>query len=52
MGHSYWYNPHRTIVVIAGNLALPALRQGVDPLIGSWKINFEKSTFVNNSQKV
>jgi hypothetical protein len=28
-------------------LTLPASAQGVDPLIGTWKVNLEKSTFVN-----
>jgi hypothetical protein len=31
---------------IAGVLAGPAFGQGVDPLIGTWKLNLEKSTFV------
>jgi hypothetical protein len=29
---------------LAGVLALPAFGQGVDPLIGSWKMNIGKST--------
>jgi hypothetical protein len=31
-------------IMIAVGLTLPAFGQGVDPLIGSWKLNFEKST--------
>jgi len=31
--------------VIAIGLTLPAFGQGVDPLIGTWKLNLEKSTF-------
>jgi hypothetical protein len=30
--------------IIATSLTLPAFGQGVDPLIGTWKLNFEKST--------
>jgi hypothetical protein len=33
-------------VVIAAGLTLPAFGQGVDPLIGTWKMNLEKSTAV------
>jgi hypothetical protein len=33
---------------IAGILGVPAFGQGVDPLIGTWKVNLEKSTFVNS----
>jgi hypothetical protein len=29
---------------LAGVLAVPSFGQGVDPLIGTWKINFDKST--------
>jgi hypothetical protein len=29
---------------LAGILGVPAFGQGVDPLIGSWKLNLEKST--------
>jgi hypothetical protein len=32
--------------IIAAGLTLPAFGQGVDPLVGSWKLNLEKSTFV------
>jgi hypothetical protein len=36
----------RTIFVLAFlSLTLPASGQGVDPLIGTWKLNLEKSTF-------
>jgi hypothetical protein len=28
------------------SLTLPAFGQGVDPLIGTWKVNIEKSTFI------
>jgi hypothetical protein len=31
-------------IVVAISLALPAFGQGVDPLIGTWKFNVEKST--------
>jgi hypothetical protein len=30
---------------LAGVIAVPAFGQGVDPLIGTWKLNVEKSTF-------
>ena len=33
-------------VVVAVGMALPAFSQGVDPLIGTWKLNPEKSTYV------
>jgi hypothetical protein len=33
-------------VVVAAGLTLPAFGQGVDPYIGTWKLNLEKSTFV------
>jgi hypothetical protein len=33
-------------VIVALGLTLPAFGQGVDPLIGTWKLNLEKSTFV------
>jgi hypothetical protein len=29
---------------IAGIFAVPAFGQGVDPLLGTWKLNYEKST--------
>jgi hypothetical protein len=32
------------IVILASIFALPAFSQGVDPLIGTWKLNLEKST--------
>ena len=32
---------------LAGALAVPAFGQGVDPLIGTWKLNVEKSTSTN-----
>jgi hypothetical protein len=32
-------------IIIAVGLTLPAFGQGVDPLIGTWKMNLEKSTF-------
>jgi hypothetical protein len=32
-------------IIVALGLTLPAFGQGVDPLIGVWKLNFEKSTF-------
>jgi hypothetical protein len=36
----------RTILALAFfTLTLPAFGQGVDPLIGTWKLNLEKSTF-------
>jgi hypothetical protein len=31
-------------IVVAIGLTLPAFGQGVDPLIGTWKLNYEKST--------
>jgi hypothetical protein len=31
--------------VVAAGLTLPAFGQGVDPPIGTWKLNLEKSTF-------
>jgi hypothetical protein len=31
---------------LAGILGVPAFGQGVDPMIGTWKLNVEKSTFV------
>jgi hypothetical protein len=31
-------------VALAGILGVPALGQGVDPLLGTWKLNLEKST--------
>jgi hypothetical protein len=38
---------------LAGVLAVPAFGQGVDPLIGTWKLNLEKSTFTGRvPQKV
>jgi hypothetical protein len=36
-------------VIVAIGLTLPAFGQGVDPLIGSWKLNLEKSTYVGSS---
>jgi hypothetical protein len=36
---------------IAGILGVPAFGQGVDPLIGTWKVNLEKSTFVNSPRQ-
>jgi hypothetical protein len=33
-------------IIVAIGLTLPAFGQGVDPLIGTWKMNVEKSTFV------
>ena len=32
-------------------MTLPAFGQGVDPLIGTWKLNLEKSTSTNPLQK-
>ena len=32
-------------IAVAIGLTLPAFGQGVDPLIGTWKLNLEKSTF-------
>jgi hypothetical protein len=31
-------------IIVAIGLTLPAFGQGVDPLIGTWKLNCEKST--------
>jgi hypothetical protein len=37
----------RTILALAFfSLTLPAFGQGIDPYIGTWKLNLEKSTFV------
>jgi hypothetical protein len=37
----------RTILALAFfTLTLPAFGQSVDPLIGTWKLNLEKSTVV------
>src|SRR5215470_9350270 len=33
-------------IIVAIGLTLPAFGQGVDPLIGTWKLNLEKSTNV------
>jgi hypothetical protein len=35
------------IVILAGILGVPAFGQGADPYIGTWKLNLEKTTFVN-----
>jgi hypothetical protein len=32
-------------IIVALGMTLPAFGQGVDPLIGTWKLNLEKSTF-------
>jgi hypothetical protein len=32
-------------VALAGVLAVPALGQGVDPILATWKVNLEKSTY-------
>jgi hypothetical protein len=32
-------------IIVAIGLTLPAFGQGVDPLIGTWKLNLEKSQF-------
>jgi hypothetical protein len=37
-------------VIAAIALALPAFGQGVDPLIGTWRMNVEKSTAVSAPQ--
>jgi hypothetical protein len=44
---------HRIIIAcaIAGVLAVPAFGQGVDPLIGTWKLNLEKSTSTSGLPK-
>ena len=36
-------------IVVAISLSLPAFGQGVDPLIGTWRFNAEKSTSVGMS---
>jgi hypothetical protein len=36
-------------VALAGVLAVPAFGQGVDRLIGTWKLNLEKSTFTGRA---
>ena len=33
-------------IAVAIGLTLPAFGQGVDPLVGSWKLNLEKPTYV------
>jgi hypothetical protein len=33
-------------IIVAIGLTLPAFGQGVDPLVGTWKLNVEKSTYV------
>jgi hypothetical protein len=33
-------------IIVAIGLTLPAFGQGVDPLIGTWKLNLEKSTSI------
>jgi hypothetical protein len=33
---------------LAGILGVPAFGQGVDPLVGSWKLTLEKSTYVGS----
>jgi hypothetical protein len=33
---------------LAGILSAPVLGQGVDPLIGTWKLNLEKSTYIGS----
>ena len=33
-------------IIVAISLSLPAFGQGVDPLIGTWKLNLEKSTSI------
>jgi hypothetical protein len=33
-------------VVVVASLTLPSFGQGVDPLVGTWKLNIEKSTVV------
>jgi hypothetical protein len=38
-------------IIVAIGLTLPAFGQGVDPLIGTWKLNLEKSTSTNPLQK-
>jgi hypothetical protein len=38
------------IVILAGIFAMPAFGQGVDPLIGTWKLNVEKSTQVGGQE--
>jgi hypothetical protein len=36
----------RIILVLASILSVPAFGQGADPMIGAWKLNVEKSTFI------
>jgi hypothetical protein len=38
-------------IIVAIGLTLPAFGQGVDPLIGTWKLNLEKSTSTNPLQR-
>jgi hypothetical protein len=37
--------------IIAAGLTLPAFGQDVDPLVGTWKLNVEKSASTNPLQK-
>jgi hypothetical protein len=37
------------IVILAAIFAMPARAQGIDSLIGTWKLNFEKSTQVGGA---
>jgi hypothetical protein len=37
---------------LAGILGVPAFGQGVDPLIGTWKFNLEKSTQVGGGPQL
>ena len=36
-------------IIIAIGLTLLAFGQGVDPLVGSWKLNLEKSTYIGTT---
>jgi hypothetical protein len=39
-------------IIVAIGLTLPAFGQGVDPLIGTWKLNLENQHALANSGKV
>jgi hypothetical protein len=36
-------------IIVAIGLTLPAFGQGVDPILGTWKMNADKSTFVGTT---
>jgi hypothetical protein len=38
-------------IIVAIGLMLPAFGHGVDPYIGTWKLNLEKSTWTNQLER-